>query len=108
MTDLKRVAGEWLAAKNIIRDFLCESRPLLTGEQRAVAILARLAHADPPLLLVTMKELEASEKRAALLRQAADLIDQLDCLAVSGGYVTLWERAHDLKHEIREALENHA
>jgi hypothetical protein len=53
MTQLDRIAKEWLAARNVIATALGEwygGSPQMT-ESRATAIIARLASHDPPILL---------------------------------------------------------
>jgi len=54
MSDLQAVAREWLRARNIVAAFLAELRPNAPREHHefdAATILARLASADPPILL---------------------------------------------------------
>jgi hypothetical protein len=51
---LSGIANEWLLARKIIEDFLAELRPDLTAgqlEHNAAAIIARLAHHKPPILV---------------------------------------------------------
>lgn len=48
------VIQDWLAAKKIIADFLREARADWSNDQldhNAAAIIARLAYAEPPLLI---------------------------------------------------------
>jgi hypothetical protein len=55
------IAHEWLAARNIIADFLQEMRPLLPRDlhkRNAAAIIARLAAHEPPILLESAGEQE--------------------------------------------------
>ena len=50
---LKRIATEWLAARDVISNALCEWGMAQAGEaeRTAEAIIARLAAHDPPILL---------------------------------------------------------
>jgi len=47
------IAREWLAARNVIADTLCDLSALLAKQcsEIAVAIIARLASHEPPILL---------------------------------------------------------
>ena len=56
---MDKVAREWLAARNIIAAALSEWYPPIStykSEMDAAAILARLAHHKPPLLICQDKE----------------------------------------------------
>ena len=51
MNPLQTCAREWFIARRIIADYLAECDPTLPKEEQAVAILARLADNNPPILL---------------------------------------------------------
>jgi hypothetical protein len=54
MSNMDEAAREWLAARQVIVDFLRELRPDLfyaEAEHNAAALLARLANHEPPILV---------------------------------------------------------
>lgn len=56
---MQEVANEWMAARNVIRDYLCELLPGVSSkavETTAASIIARLAQHDPPILLKMEKK----------------------------------------------------
>jgi hypothetical protein len=57
--NLLRVAIEWLAARDIIAKFLrevCPKDDKETIDHNAAAVIARLAHHNPPILLDTFED----------------------------------------------------
>jgi hypothetical protein len=55
------VARQWLKSREIIKSMLKELRPDMTEAQHdhnAAAIIARLAHAEPPLLICEPHEMK--------------------------------------------------
>jgi hypothetical protein len=59
---LESVSRTWLKSRDIIAQFLSEFQhrtvPNEHDEHNAAAIIARLAHAEPPLLICTAEEMK--------------------------------------------------
>jgi hypothetical protein len=58
---MKRSSIQWLKSRDIIADFLervCYGYSRSDNEHNAAAIIARLAHAEPPLLICNPDEMK--------------------------------------------------
>lgn len=73
---MNHIAGEWLTARQIIGKFLVELVPgkyQVWYEHNAAAIIARLANAEPPLLLQSERTAPAPLTRDKIADAAASL-----------------------------------
>ncbi len=68
MADMNEIAREWLAARNVIAEIIRELVPLTraAAEHNAAAIIARLAHHKPPILLRSEDQTETDRLRVSL------------------------------------------